>query len=70
MTEPHSSRRDFLKRSSKAGLAAVGSCGMGFWLSWRSRHPSEESSTSLVRSYEVDLSGQIPDMVVSLRNPV
>lgn len=57
-------RREFVRRSSKAGLAAVASCGLGYWLYTRSRHPREESSAVQVRSYGVHARAGAPLMVV------
>lgn len=65
MTDPGSSRRDFIKRSSKAGIAVLTAGGLGFWLRSRSEHPQQEVSASGVRDYRVDVSRPIPDMVVA-----
>jgi uncharacterized protein (DUF362 family) len=65
MTEPGSSRRDFLKRSSKAGIAVLTAGGLGFWLRSRSEHPQQELSAAGIRDYQVDVTRQIPDMVVA-----
>jgi uncharacterized protein (DUF362 family) len=58
-------RREFVIRASKAGLAAAGSCGLGLWLSSRSRHPREESSNTQVRNYGVQARQDVPPMVVA-----
>ena len=65
MTDPGSSRRDFIKRSSKAGIAVLTAGGLGFWLRSRSEHPQQEVSASGLRDYRVDVSRPIPDMVVA-----
>lgn len=64
MSENNINRRDFIKRSSKAGLAAAASCGLGYWLYSRSRHPRQELTAARVRNYTVDITQDIPDMVV------
>jgi uncharacterized protein (DUF362 family) len=57
-------RRDFLKRSSYAGVGIAATCGIGFWLQSRSRHPGLETSASLVRNYRVGSSPGLPQMAV------
>jgi len=64
MAKQDINRRDFIKRSSKAGLAAAASCGLGYWLHSRSRHPRKELSAARVRNYTVDVTSDIPDMAV------
>jgi uncharacterized protein (DUF362 family) len=65
MTEHDSSRRDFITRSSKAGLAILTAGGAGFWLRSRSEHPLKSVSAAGVRDYRVDVAQEIPDMVVA-----
>jgi uncharacterized protein (DUF362 family) len=57
-------RRDFLIRSSKAGLAAAGACGAGLWLAQRGYNLSQSSSNIQVRSYGVKLSPKSPSMTI------
>jgi uncharacterized protein (DUF362 family) len=64
MTEHESSRRDFIKRSSKAGLALLAAGGTGFWLRSRSEHPLKSVAAAGTRDYRVDIGPQIPDLVV------
>jgi uncharacterized protein (DUF362 family) len=65
MTDDATSRRDFIKRSSKAGLAILAAGGAGFWLQSRSEHPSENVAAAGIRDYRVDIGVEIPDMVVA-----
>jgi uncharacterized protein (DUF362 family) len=64
MAEAGMERREFLKRSSAAGLAALGAAGAGFWLRSRNRHPQEQLSSVQVRSYLIDAKPGTPAMVV------
>ena len=64
MDENNINRRDFIKRTSKAGIAAAASCGLGYWLYSRSRYPQGELPAAGVRNYSVDIPGEIPAMVV------
>jgi uncharacterized protein (DUF362 family) len=57
-------RRDFLKRSSCAGLAVAAACGTGFWLKSRSEHPGRESSSSQTKDYRIQLAAGLPRMTV------
>ena len=62
-------RREFVIRSSKAGIAAAAACGLGYWLSTRSRRPGGESSTAMVRSYGVPSRQGIAMVVVTGGEP-
>lgn len=64
MSEDKTNRREFLKRSSQAGLAALTATGAGFWFWSRNRHPQKELSAAQVRSYLVHLPQPTPAMVV------
>lgn len=64
MSEDKANRREFLKRSSQAGLAALTATGVGLWLWSRSRHPQQELSAAQVRSYLVKVPQPKPAMVV------
>jgi uncharacterized protein (DUF362 family) len=64
MKEEDIDRRDFLKRSSRVGVAAAVACGLGFWLHSRSRQPGRELTTSQVRNYGVDIGNDLPKMAV------
>ena len=64
MDENNINRRDFIKRTSKAGIAAAASCGLGYWLYSRSRHPRGVLPAAGVRNYSVDIPGEIPVMAV------
>lgn len=63
MFQENNDRRQFLKRTSQAGLAALAVSGTGLWLWSRNRHPRRELSSAQVRSYEVDLPEATPAMV-------
>ena len=63
MSHENTDRRQFLKRTSQAGLAALTVSGTGLWLWSRNRHPQKESSSAQVRSYQVDLPDATPSMV-------
>jgi uncharacterized protein (DUF362 family) len=64
MKEEEIGRRDFLKRSSCAGVAVGAACGLGFWLHSRSRHPGHELSTAQSRDYRGNISNDLPKMAV------
>jgi uncharacterized protein (DUF362 family) len=64
MKEEGIDRRDFLKRSTRVGLGVASVCGLGYWLSSRSRHPSQGVSASQVRNYRVEITGDLPKMAV------
>ncbi len=64
MSEQRTDRREFLKRTSQAGLAALSAGGAGIWLRTRSRHPQQELSATQVRSYRVNLPQTTPAMAV------
>jgi uncharacterized protein (DUF362 family) len=57
-------RRDFLKRSSCAGLAVAATCGAGFWLKSRSERPGRESSSAQSKDYRIQLAAEWPRMTV------
>jgi hypothetical protein len=65
MSDESIDRRDFLKRTSRAGAGIAAACGLGLWLQSRSRHPGEESSASLVRNYRVGGDRSFPQMAVA-----
>jgi uncharacterized protein (DUF362 family) len=64
MKEEEFGRRDFLKRSSCAGVGVAAACGLGFWLHSRSRHPSHELSAAPSRDYRIRVSNGLPVMAV------
>jgi len=64
MDERNIDRRDFLKRSAKAGIASAASVGGGLWLWSRNRHPRRESSAVQIRDYRVTSGAPAPAMVV------
>lgn len=64
MSGTDSTRRDFIKRSSKAGLGVLTAGGVGFWLRARSEHPLRGVSAAGMRDYRVDGGPETPDMVV------
>jgi uncharacterized protein (DUF362 family) len=64
MSEEKTNRRDFLRRSSEAGLAALTAAGAGLWLRSRNRHPQREVSAAQVRAYQVRLPQPTPALVV------
>jgi uncharacterized protein (DUF362 family) len=63
MAEEKSDRREFLGRSLRAGVAALGVSGAGFWLWARNEHPQKAMSASLVRNYRIHLPDAFPAMV-------
>jgi uncharacterized protein (DUF362 family) len=63
MTNDTSNRREFLERSLRMGVVALGATGAGLWLSSRSQHPQQAMSAAQIRSYQVRLSGTFPTMV-------
>jgi uncharacterized protein (DUF362 family) len=65
MKEANLHRRDFLKRSARAGLGMAASGGIGLWLHGRSRHPGRESSAARVRNYRVESGRDQPAMAVA-----
>jgi uncharacterized protein (DUF362 family) len=63
-------RRDFLKRSSRAGIGVAAACGLGWWLHSRSRHPGKSQSASQIRNYRVQIESGLPRMsIVTGGNP-
>jgi uncharacterized protein (DUF362 family) len=65
MAELNTSRRDFIKRSSRAGLAVLAAGGLGFWARSRSQHPQQGVAASGVRDYRVDIADRVADLVVA-----
>lgn len=65
MSENEITRRDFLKRSSKAGIAVVAAGSTGFWLRSRSIRPEDEAAANLLANFLVEVKTPIPDMVVA-----
>jgi uncharacterized protein (DUF362 family) len=63
MTNDNSNRREFLGRSLRAGLGALGATGAGLWLWSRNHHPQQALSAAQIRNYQVRLSGTYPTMV-------
>lgn len=63
MSQEKTNRRQFLERSSRAGLAALTAAGAGVWLWSRNEHPRKELSGAQVRSYQVSLPETTPPMV-------
>ncbi|MDR1727120.1 MAG: DUF362 domain-containing protein [Acidobacteriota bacterium] len=59
-TETGTNRRQFIHRSLRAGLGAVGATGVGLWLASRSEHPQRVQAAASVRSYEIAVSGATP----------
>ncbi|MCL2877799.1 MAG: DUF362 domain-containing protein [Acidobacteria bacterium] len=58
-------RREFLNRSLRAGLGAVGATGLGLWLASRSEHPQRVQAMSSVRNYQIAFAdGRTPPMVI------
>ncbi len=57
-------RRDFLKRSSRAGAGVAAACGLGLWLRSRSRHPGRILSTSQIRNYRIEIGSGQPQMAI------
>ncbi len=71
MGEKDLNRREFLKRSSKAGAAVIVSSGVGGWLYSRNTKPSMDSAAELIRNYTVDpLPGSPEIVIVSGSDPV
>jgi uncharacterized protein (DUF362 family) len=65
MSEPDIDRRDFLKRSARAGLGVAAAGGIGLWLHGRSRHPARHSAAAQVRNYQVAAGAGQPAMAVA-----
>ncbi|MDR0843063.1 MAG: DUF362 domain-containing protein [Acidobacteriota bacterium] len=59
-TETTTNRREFINRSLRAGLGAVGATGVGLWLASRNEHPQRVQAAASVRSYEIAASGSAP----------
>jgi uncharacterized protein (DUF362 family) len=58
-------RREFVNRSLRAGLGAVGATGLGLWLASRSEHPQRVQAASSVHNYQIDgADSQTPAMVI------
>jgi uncharacterized protein (DUF362 family) len=64
MSQDKVNRRQFLERSTKAGLAALAASGAGLWLWSRNKHPQKALSTAQVRSYLASKSKAAPPLVV------
>ena len=63
--ETEVNRREFVNRSLRAGLGAVGATGLGLWLASRSEHPQRVQAASSVRSYQIGFTGgETPPIVV------
>jgi uncharacterized protein (DUF362 family) len=65
MPQDKTNRRQFLERTSRAGLAAMAASGAGLWLRSRSRRPQSQLSAAQVRSYLVSLPETAPPMVIA-----
>jgi len=64
-SETNVNRREFVNRSLRAGLGAVGATGIGLWLASRSEHPQRVQAANTVRNYQISFAdGQTPSMVV------
>ena len=63
MPQEESSRRQFITRFFRAGLASLAASGTGLWLWSRNRRPHREASTLQVRSYLVSLPQTTPALV-------
>jgi len=64
MKDERFDRRNFLKRSTQAGLGITAACGLGFWLRSRSLHPGQELAASQVRNYRVEFGNDLPKLAV------
>ena len=67
MTQIEVNRREFVARSLRAGLCAVGATGVGAWFASRSIHPLnvQASTSSVARVYEIAFTdGETPPMVI------
>jgi uncharacterized protein (DUF362 family) len=62
--ETEVNRREFVSRSLRAGLGAVGATGLGLWLASRSEHPQRAQAAASVRDYQIGGDG-IPPMVIA-----
>ena len=63
--ETEVNRREFVNRSLRAGLCAVGATGLGLWLASRNEHPQRVQAASSVRNYQIGFTGgEMPPMVV------
>ncbi|MCP4726973.1 MAG: DUF362 domain-containing protein [bacterium] len=65
MSEKDINRRDFIKQTSKAGIAVAATASVGFWLNSRNTHPRQELETSVGSNYTVDLPKDMPGMIVA-----
>jgi uncharacterized protein (DUF362 family) len=63
MTNDNSNRREFLGRSLRAGIGALGVTGVGLWLWSRNHHPQQALSAVQIRNYQIGPSGAYPTMV-------
>ncbi|MFB3779026.1 MAG: DUF362 domain-containing protein [Bryobacteraceae bacterium] len=57
-------RREALIRVLRAGAAAAGAAGLGFWLSSRSRYPEEPPAPYIKKSHAVPRDASLPEMAV------
>ena len=63
--ETEENRRDFISRSLRAGLGAVGAAGLGLWLASRNEHPQRVQAAASVRNYQVAAAdGGMPTMAI------
>jgi uncharacterized protein (DUF362 family) len=63
--ETEVNRREFVNRSLRASLGAVGATGLGLWLATRSEHPQRVEAAASVRNYQIPLAdGETPPIVV------
>jgi uncharacterized protein (DUF362 family) len=63
MSQEKTNRRQFLERSSRAGLAALAASGAGFWLWSRNEPPRRDRAAAQVRNYRVEVPETTPSMV-------
>jgi uncharacterized protein (DUF362 family) len=63
--DPTLSRRDALIRLLRLGGAAVGTAGLGVWLTARSQRPEPELATNLKHSHTVPRDAGWPDLAVT-----
>ena len=57
-------RRQFLKKSAKAGIAVAATASLGYWLSNRDISTTNSVPLMQVRDYSVHLSEESPEMVI------
>ena len=61
-------RREFVNRSLRAGLGAVGATGLGLWLASRSEHPQRVRAASSIRNYQISFADGLTPPVVVVEN--